>query len=514
MTTGALPTGGTVAGDLDGVVTGEVDGRALGTRAARGVLVALSGQGLRIGVQVLSVVLLSRLLGPTDYGLLAMVMAVIGVADVFRDLGLSTAAVQARTLSAQQRSNLFWVNAGTGLLLTLLAVVAAPLVEALYGRPELGAMTQALAAVFLLNGLATQYRADPTRNLRFGRLAAVDVVSPAAGLLVGVGLAATGAGYWALVGQQLAQCLVMTVLVVAAGRWLPRRPDRRTPMDGLLRFGWHMVGIELLGYAGRNADALLIGTRSGAAALGLYNRAYQLLMAPLGQVRAPTTQVALPVLSRLQDDPVRWAAYVRRGQQALGYTLVAGLGVVVGAAEPVTAVFLGDRWDGVAPVLRLMAVGGICQTLAFVGYWVYLSRGLTPALIRYSLFETAVRLACIVVGSGYGVVGVAAGFAVAPALTWPVSLWWLSRLAPIPLRQLVTGALRILVLASVVAGCGWAAARWTAGVPAVLVLASALAAGAAGYAALVGVARPFRRDLLAVLAAVRMGLGRRGSPTR
>jgi O-antigen/teichoic acid export membrane protein len=506
MTSATRPADGAPAGVPEDVT----DGRTLGDRAARGVLVALGGQGLRIGVQVLSVVLLSRLLGPTDYGLLAMVMAVIGVADVFRDLGLSTAAIQARTLSAGQRSNLFWINTGTGLLLTLLAVGAAPLVEALYGRPELGAMTQALAVVFLLNGVATQYRADLTRRLRFGRLAGVDVAAPAAGLLIGVALAAGGAGYWALVGQQLAQYLVMTVLVVAAGRWRPGRPDRRTPMDGLLRFGWHMVGIELLGYAGRNADALLIGTRSGAAALGLYNRAYQLLMAPLGQVRAPTTQVALPVLAKLQDDPVRWAGYVRRGQQALGYTLVAGLGVVVGAAEPVTAVFLGDRWDGVAPVLRLMAVGGICQTLAFVGYWVYLSRGLTPALVRYSLFETAVRLACIVVGSSHGVVGVAAGFALAPALTWPVSLWWLSRLAPIPLRDLVTGALRILLLTGVVAGCSWTAVRQLDGSPAALALAAALVAGAAGYAVLVAGVRPVRRDLLAVVGAVRQALRTRG----
>ncbi|MGY1779063.1 lipopolysaccharide biosynthesis protein [Geodermatophilus sp. SYSU D01036] len=492
--------------------TREAPGTGLGRRAARGVLVALTGQGLRIGVQVLSVVLLSRLLGPTDYGLLAMVMAVIGVADVFRDLGLSTAAVQARSLSAQQRSNLFWVNTGTGVLLAGVVFAGAPLVEALYGRPELGAMTQALAGVFVLNGVATQYRADLTRRLQFGRLAAADVAAPAVGLLAGLVLAGSGAGHWALVAQQLVQAAVMTALVLVAGRWRPLRPDRRTPMDGLLRFGWHMVGIEMLGYASRNADALLIGTRSGAAALGLYNRAYQLLMAPLGQLRAPTTQVALPVLSRLQDDPVRWAEYVRRGQQALGYTFVAGLGVVVGAAEPVTAVFLGDRWEGVAPVLRLMAVGGICQTLAFVGYWVYLSRGLTRSLVRYSLFETAVRLVCIVVGSRYGVVGVAAGFAVAPALTWPVSLWWLSRLAPIPLHHLVTGALRILALTAVVAGSAWWAADALAGRSSLTALAAAVASGAAGYLVVVALVPPVRRDVVAVLRAVRAGMGSRHRP--
>jgi hypothetical protein len=143
---------------------------------------------------------------------------------------------------------------------------------------------------------------------------------------------------------------------------------------------------------------------------------------------------------------------------------------------------------------------------------VYLSRGLTPQLIRYSLFETAVRLVCIVVGSGWGVVGVAAGFALAPALTWPVSLWWLSRLAPIPLRHLVTGALRILLLSSEVAGCSWAAVASLPGSPAAIALAAAVLAGAAGYAVLVAVVRPVREDVRAVATAVRQGIAsRRGS---
>ncbi len=482
---------------------------ALGGRAARGVLVALSGQGLRIAVQVLSVVLLSRLLGPSDYGLLAMVMAVIGVADVFRDLGLSTAAIQAKTLSEQQRSNLFWLNTGIGLLLSLLAFAAAPLLELAFGQPELEDMTRAMAWVFLLGGLTTQHRADLTRRLRFARLATADVAGPVVALLAALVLAQAGAGYWALVAQQLVMYVVVAALVVSAGRWVPSRYNRRTDMDGLLRFGWNMVGVQLIGYAGRNADSLLIGARFGAGSLGLYNRAYQLLMVPLGQIRAPGTQVALPVLSRVQDDDVRWAGLVQRGQLALGYTLVAGLAIVVGAAEPVTAVFLGDRWSEVSPILRLLAVGGICQTLAFVGYWVYLSRGLTAQLVRYSLVETAVRLACIGVGSAWGVVGVAAGFALAPALTWPLSLWWLSRMAPIPLRALLAGAMRVLTVATAVAAASWGATAAGGGWSAALRLAAALAAGAGAYV-LVGTAVPaFRRDLAGVLYVVRLAVRRR-----
>jgi O-antigen/teichoic acid export membrane protein len=494
-------TGPGAAGEL-------ADQAGLGGRAARNVVVALGGQGLRILVQVLAVVLLSRLLAPRDYGLVAMVMAVIGIADVFRDLGLSTAAVQARTLSDQQRTNLFWMNTGIGALLTAAACASAPLLELLYGQPELVDMARVLSVVFLLNGIATQYRASLTRRLLFGRLAVADVVSPVVGLAVAVVLAHLGAGYWALVAQQLVQYAVMMVLVVSTGRWLPGRPDRHTPMDGLLRFGWHMVGIELIGYAGKNIDSLTIGTRFGAGALGLYNRAFQLLMMPLVQLRTPTTQVALPVLSALQDDERRYAAYVQRGQLALGYTLVAGLGLVVGAAGPITAVFLGETWQGVTPLMRLLALAGVFQTLAFVGYWVYLSRGLTRELVRYSLVETAVRLVCVVGGSAWGLTGVAAGYALAPALTWPLSLWWLSRLAPIPVRALLLGALRVLALALWIAAASWSATRLVDAQP-VVELALATSAGALAYAALAAAVPALRRDVLAVLHVLRMAVQRR-----
>jgi PST family polysaccharide transporter len=352
--------------------------------------------------------------------------------------------------------------------------------------------------------------------MRFGRLVVADVLGPLTGLVVALALALGGAGYWALVAQQLIQYVVMAVVVVTAGRWLPGRPDRRTPMRDLLRFGGGMVGIGLIGYGARTADTLIIGMRFGAADLGIYNRAYQLLMVPLGQLRGPTTQVALPVLGRLEEDEQRWAEFVRRGQLALGYTLVAGLGVVVGAAGPIAGVFLGAEWVEVGPLLRLLALGGACQTLAFVGYWVYLSRGLTGALARFSLVDTAVRLVAIGVGSTWGVTGLAAGFALAPALTWPVSLWWLARLAPIPLRALISGAMRILLLTATVAGVTAGTTAVLGDLPAPLVLSVACAAAALAYLAVTAVG-PFRTDLDEVRAAVREGLRVRragGTPPR
>lgn len=482
--------------------------RHLGHRAARGALVTVGGQAIRMVVQVGGVVVLAHLLSPHDYGLLAMVLAVVGVGELFRDLGLSSAAVQAPVLTRGQRDNLLWLNTGIGAVLMGIVLLGAPLLADLYDEPDLVDIARALSVTFLVNGFATQYRAHLTRHMQFARLAAVDVVAPVVALAVALVAALSGAGYWSLVLQQVTVAVVLLVGVMTAARWWPGLPRRGEPMRGLLSFGWNLLGTQLVGYAANNVDSLTIGVRFGSVDLGFYNRAFSLLMQPLTQLRAPTTTVALPVLSRLQDDPVRFGEFVRRGQLALAYTLVAGLSVVVATAEPLTDVLLGAQWSGVGPVLRLLAVAGMFQTLAYVGYWVYLATGLTNVLLRFTLVSAAIRITCVVVGSTWGVVGVAAGYAVAPMLAWPLSLWWVSRHAPVPLRALVVGALRCLACFGACAAAGWGATQLVDGSWAQLLLG--VGASVLTFALLWLAVPIVRRDVHDVASVARMARRPRG----
>jgi PST family polysaccharide transporter len=443
--------------ELDGDVQRPVKG--LGRIAARGAAVTMGGQGVRMVIQIASVIILAKLLTPHDYGVVAMVLAVAGIADIFRDFGLSSAAVQAKSLSHAQRNNLFWLNSALGLLLCLIVAAGSPLIASFYHEREVRGIALALSLTFLLNGLATQFRADLDRHLRFGQLALVDIGTQVAGLVVGVVLAVNGAGYWALVAQQLLNSALTLAAVAILAGWLPRRPTRNAEMSGLLRFGWHLVGTQLIGYATNNVDSVVIGHRFGAAPLGFYNRAFQLLMAPLTQVRAPTTTVALPVLSRIESDNKRYSAFLIRGQIGLGYTLVVGLAVVGAAAEPIVQLCLGSQWSAVTPILRILAFAGATTTLSYAGYWVFLSRGLTRELLRYTVLVFVLRVVCVLVGSVHGLIGVAVGYAVAPTIAAPLSLWWLSRKTFIPLRELLLGYLRVLAVAVLAAGTAYASLR-------------------------------------------------------
>ena len=503
-----------VAGDeAGGISSGAAElrsrpGDGLGAAASRGAAVTLAGQLAQVVMQMASVVILARLLSPRDYGLYTTVLIVVGVGEIFRDFGLSSAAIQAAVLTRLQRDNLFWVNTGLGVVLAALTFVAAPGIAALFDQPSLTTITRVLALTFVINGLATQFRADLNRRLKFGRLAVTNLCGQAVGLVVAIAAAAAGARYWALVASQLAQVSVVLVLVVVFARWLPRRPRRGVPLGSFLRYGWNFVATEVVNYFGNNLDSTIIALRFGAAPLGLYSRAFQLVMSPLNKFRSPATTVALPVLSRLQNDVPRANVYLRRAQIAIGYTIVAGLAIGAGAANRVVHLALGSQWHQVTPVFALLAIAASFQMLSYVGYWAYLSRGLTADLFRYTVVTFALRAVCIAAGCAWGIVGVAAGYAIAHALEWPLSLWWLNRRTDVPVRDLYLGAFRVLVTATLagLAAFGVCTALPTLADAPVLVVATV--AGVGAYALAAVLSPRVRDDLVGVRDFARLFLHR------
>lgn len=482
---------------------------SLARTAAQGAAFTLGAQAARIILQLLSVVILARILSPHDYGLLAIVMVAVGLGEIFRDFGLTSASVQSPTLSQGQRDNLFWINTLIGVGLTAVMFGLSWAIGAITAKPELVGMTQWLSLMFLFNGLATQHRAMLMRELRLRPLAVVDVASASIALIAAIIAAVNGAGYWALVTQQLVTGAALLLGVLLAGRWLPRRYSRADSVRQLITFGWNLVATNLVSYTAKQIDTILISARFGTAPLGLYNRAFQLVMTPLGQARSPLQSVALPVLSRVQQDQPRFETYVVAAQLALGYLFGIPLALVAGLSGPVVAVMLGSRWLEAAPLLQMFAIAGLLTTVSFVGYWVYVSRGLGAQLFRYSIVTAIIKIVCVTIGSFFGLIGIAIAFAVHPAIAWPISLAWLSRITPMPRRKLYQGAARIILISLITGVAAWAASLLTPG-QAMLQLGLGLLAGVLG-ASLLLVVPVYRRDVVLLTSFMKLMVHRRGS---
>ncbi|WP_434028930.1 lipopolysaccharide biosynthesis protein [[Pseudomonas] boreopolis] len=415
-------------------------GKNLAGRALGGAAITMGGQAIKIAIQFLGIVFLARLLDPADYGLLAMVTTIVGVGEILRDFGLSSAAIQAQRVSSGQRNNLFWLNTAIGTLLALAIYIASGAMARFYGEPRLVPISQILASTFIINGMATQYRAQLSRNLNFSALSFSDVASQFLGLLFGIGLALAGGSYWALVAQQIAQSLTALLLMVTATRWIPGKYSTKDSIRPFLGFGWSLMASQILGYASRNIGQVIIGNRLGADAIGLYNRAFQLLMMPLNQINAPSTTVALPVLSRLQDDSEQFNRLLLRGQTALLHLVISIFSFSIAFSHPLIVLALGEKWRAAADVFRILSVGGIFQAAAYAAYWVFLAKGHTRQQLIYSIVGRTIVITVVLITVPFGLIGVAIGYAVGLFALWILSLFWIGKITDVPAWKMFTNS--------------------------------------------------------------------------
>jgi O-antigen/teichoic acid export membrane protein len=474
----------------------------LAGQAARGTATTLGGQWLRFVLQLGTLAVLARLLAPGDFGLVAMVLAIAGVATLLGDFGLSLAAVQAAELTHQQRSTLFWLNLAIGVVLAGgLQALAGP-AAAFYGHPEVSGIMQVVAVVFVLNAAAAQFKAETSRRLRFRWLAGADVLAQLLGSAAAVVVAVLGGTYWALVTQQIVVAATTLVVVVVAAGWWPGLPRRRSGIGPLVRFGGNTLGVQLVTYVTSNVDSVLIGRVWGPLALGTYDRAFQIFRLPMQQIAAPLTRVALPVLSRVTD-PDDFSHYVQRAQLGLAYGMGGAYFLAAGLAGPGVELVLGPGWASTATTLRVLALGGPFQALGFVYSWVFLARALTRVQLRVTLVTRPVMVVLMLVGVHYSPLGVAVGASAGLLLNWVALSVVAAPRAGIDVPALVRQACRPLAV-----GCGLLGVTWPlsvatenlAAVPQLVVLLLA----AAVYSALVAtLVRPVRRDLAVLRAMAR-----------
>lgn len=418
----------------------------LPTKAARAAVVTLSGQVAKTLIQSLGVVILARLLLPSDFGLVAMVVAIAGFGEIIRELGLGLAAIQAKVLTKAQRNNLFWANTLLGCIIGLLFFGLAWPLAALYGDNRLVAITQCVAITFVFSGMAAQYRAGLQRELRYLGIVVADVASMLCGVSAAITLAILEYGYWSIVVQQIVQPIVGLAVVVVVARWLPGGIRRRQGTRAFLSSGWNIFAYQLLTYASRNVDTVLVGAKFGATAVGYYSRAFQLMTVPLGQFLTPSLRIGVSVLSRLQDDLEEFARYLQRAQDALIFACLSILALLYGLAPPVVALLLGPNWDDVVPIFQILAIAGVFQVLSFPPYWAFLALGHARANLHQALVARCALIAAVAAGSFYSVQGVAIGYACGMAVGWPISIFWLARVSPLQVSKLVWSACRQVII--------------------------------------------------------------------
>ncbi|MGD0436793.1 MAG: lipopolysaccharide biosynthesis protein [Bryobacteraceae bacterium] len=395
-------------------------------KTLRGGVARMAAQAASFLLRFGSLMLLARLLDPKDFGLVGMVTAFTGVLNLFRDFGLSAAAVQRTTVTEEQISTLFWINVFVGALLGLASVALAPAVSAFYREPRLLAVTFVLAAGFLFNAAGVQHGALLQRQMRFSVMAVINTASLIVATAIAVGGALTGYGYWALVAMTVTTPLLSTIGSWLATGWIPGRPHRRAGIRSMMRFGGTVTLNTLVVYIASNLEKVLLGRYWGVDAIGIYGRAYQLINIPTENLNSAAGEVAFSALSRLQDDPRRLKSYFLKG-----YSLVLALTLPLTVAcaffaDDIVLVLLGPKWKDAAPILRFLAPTILVFAIANPLSWLLSAIGLVKRNLKLALFIAPTMIAGYLIALPYGPKGVAFAYSavlvlwVVPLIAWCV----------------------------------------------------------------------------------------------
>lgn len=391
---------------------------------ANGARAAIATQLVRVATQAGSVVALSRLLTPADFGVYAMASPVLAFAILFQDLGLGHATVQKDVLTQKELSALFWINMLAGVSLALMLAALSPLVGKFYDNPKLAVLTSAMSFTLILSGADVQHLSLLTRRMRFWTLAMLESAAALSGFFTSCVVAFIYRSYWAIVAGSLASGVVLAAGAWLTSGWRPSRPGSLKDARGLLNFGIGVTGFNFSEYLSRNADSILTGKYWGEVPLGLYNRAYRLLLFPLQQVSNPLIRIMLPTLSQLVQDPEKYRAAFLHAVFPVLLIVLPGVAFMVATADLLVSTVLGSAWTEVAPIFAGLGIAGLLQTMNSPANWLFLSQGRTREYMRWGFFSAATSISAFVCGLPYGPVGVAIGYSISEAARTPI-LWWL-----------------------------------------------------------------------------------------
>ena len=425
-------------------------------RATKGFFWSAIQKWGRAAITTVFFVVLSRLLTPEAFGLVALATIFTDFVEIFLDQGSSAAIVQRADVEQGHLDTAFWMSILTGILLTVGSIAASGLVADFFNEPRIASVLSWLSLGFILNALSTTQLAILQRKLAFKSLAARSLAATTVGGVVGISMAFAGFGVWSLVGQNLVRAVAAAIILWRSSDWRPGFNVSKKHYKELFSFGVSIVGNNVLNVLIRRSDDFLIGYFLGPTLLGFYTVGYRLLLIIIRLVTEVTNTVAFPTFSRIQHAPerMRGAFYkVTQYTSLLSFPVFIGLGVL--APELVPALF-GAQWAPSIPVMQVLSMIGILQSVLFFNGSVIRASGKPSWELGIMLLNAVCSVIGFLIAVQWGIVAVAASFVIVGYVLAPVSYIAVRKLIQVDfgtyLRQFTAPLLASLMMVIVIVG--------------------------------------------------------------
>lgn len=360
-------------------------------------------------VQIVQLAILARLLDPTDFGLMALVMAVIEFSQMFIDMGISNAIIYRQKISTQQLSTLYWLNIIIGIFLFILLYIFSPLISRFYEDDNLTPLLILVAATFLIKPWGQQFMVLLQKKLEFDHIAKTDISSRLISFIIVIILAFNNYGVYSLAIGSVVFAFFSTLGYIYFGSKLhkPKMYFKLSDLKDFLSFGLFQMGEKILQYFANQFDTIMIGKVLGMEILGIYNVAKNLVSKPSSIINPVITKVTFPLMSQLSNQVDYIKIVFLKITNLLSYINVPIYFTLLFFAEPVVKIFFGNEWMSTVPLVRIISMTYLLKALVNPSGSLLLSQGKANIAFFWKLSTVILYPTFILIGGYWGIIGIA-----------------------------------------------------------------------------------------------------------
>ena len=401
------------------------------------------------GMSFIISIFLARLLEPEDFGLIAMIMVIIGIAMVFTDVGLGTALIQRRRVRPIHYSSVFYFNVFIGLLLTLVTYLSAGWISEFYSNEALFSLTQVMSLLFVINAFSAVQSTRLRKELNYALLTKVGLISSLLSGVIGIALAFGGAGVWSLVAQSLSMGVIYNIVIWLASKWKPSLAFSWKALTQLWGFGFRMFLSGMLEAIFTKIDFLIIGKLFPAATLGYFQRAKSLNGMVIQYSSGSLMAVLFPVLSKVQNDLPRFQNIVMKALGVISFVVFLLLGVLYLTAEELIVLLFSDKWLPSVEIFKILILSGFAYPISALLVNVLSSRGNSKAFLRLEIYKKLIASVTFLVLYFWGINAFLYGLIVQALLGVSLNMIFASREIKIGFSQFAKPVLLQIFLACI-----------------------------------------------------------------
>lgn len=405
------------------------------------------------GVTFVVSIVLARMLSPEDYGLIAMVMVITSILNVFVDSGMASALIQKKDTDDVDFSSVFYFNIVFCLLIYAGLFATSPFIAKLYNSSELTNIIRVLGLTIVISGVKNIQISYVSKTMQFKKFFFATLGGTVFAAIIGIFMAYKGFGVWALVVQQVSNTLIDTMILWVTVKWRPKMCFSYERLKGLLKYGWKILTSNLLDTVYNNVRQLVIGIMYSSADLAFYNKGKSFPWLIIENINSSINSVLLPTMSTSQDNNEMLRAMTRRSIKVSTYVMAPMMMGLCFVAEPFVRVLLTEKWLPCVPYMRIFCISYMFYPIHTANLNAILAKGRSDVFLKLETIKKVAGMILLLSSMWFGVMAMAYSLLVSTVISMLINSWPNRKLLGYTFGEQIKDIMPNIVLAVIMGFC-------------------------------------------------------------